>query len=151
MRRYELTLIATLLSEGPSVCLDKPISIHEYLAPFYAMNPLQESFFVVCLNRRNFAIGAHRISLGSLVSTIASPREVFRIALLEGGTAAIVVGHNHPSGFADPSSADIMITRGLRDASKVLDIELLDHVISGEPSDAPNGRAYYSFREAGLL
>jgi len=63
----------------------------------------------------------------------------------------MIVAHNHPSGDPAPSAADITVTRMLRDAAKVLDIELLDHVIAGDAKANPQGRGVYSFREAGLL
>jgi DNA repair protein RadC len=75
---------------------------------------------------------------------------VFRIAIQHGATA-IVCAHNHPSGDPGPSAADVQVTRQLREAAKTVDIELLDHVVVGEPSADPQGRGYYSFREAGIL
>jgi DNA repair protein RadC len=65
--------------------------------------------------------------------------------------AAIVCVHNHPSGDPGPSAADLSITKLLREASKTVEIDLLDHVIIGTKDDDPLGRGYYSFREAGLL
>jgi len=59
--------------------------------------------------------------------------------------------HNHPSGDPAPSSADIQVTRRLREAAAAVDIELADHLILGAKSSDPAGRGYYSFREAGLL
>lgn len=79
-----------------------------------------------------------------------APREVFRGAILA-SASALVVAHNHPSGDPAPSSADIVVTRMLRDAAKVIDIELLDHVIVGEKTADPLGVGFYSFRGANLL
>ena len=59
--------------------------------------------------------------------------------------------HNHPSGDPAPSSADVQVTRQLREAARALDIELLDHVILGQPAADPRGLGWYSFRQAGLL
>ena len=70
------------------------------------------------------------------------PREIFEIAILE-GAAAIIVMHNHPSGDSNPSSEDLEITKQLISCGKILDIEVLDHVIFGNNS-------YYSLRENGV-
>lgn len=71
-------------------------------------------------------------------------------AILAGATA-LVVAHNHPSGDPAPSAADQQITHVLRDAAKIIDIELLDHVIVGDVKADPQKVGHYSFREAGLL
>jgi DNA repair protein RadC len=63
----------------------------------------------------------------------------------------LIVAHNHPSGDPGPSQADIHVTRTLREAAKILQIDLLDHVIVGDVKSDPQARGYYSFREAGLL
>ena len=63
----------------------------------------------------------------------------------------IVVAHNHPSGDPAPSAPDMVVTRMLREAAKVLDIELLDHVIVGDAKADPLARGTFSFRESGLL
>jgi DNA repair protein RadC len=68
------------------------------------------------------------ISIGSLTSNIIHPREVFRPAL-EYSASAVILAHNHPSGIAKPSEADIAITRQIVEAGKILGINLLDHVI----------------------
>jgi DNA repair protein RadC len=64
---------------------------------------------------------------------------------------AIICVHNHPSGDPAPSGPDITVTRQLREAAKIVDIELLDHVIVGKAECDPLTRGYFSFREAGLL
>jgi DNA repair protein RadC len=75
---------------------------------------------------------------------------VFRAAILA-NAAAIIVSHNHPSGDPAPSAADLHVTRQLREASRAIDITLLDHVIVGEPEADPTGKGFYSFREGGLI
>jgi DNA repair protein RadC len=81
---------------------------------------------------------------------LVHPREAFRAAIQNGATA-IVCAHNHPSGDPAPSSADIQVTRRLREAAVAIDIELIDHVVVGEKAADPANRGFYSFREAGLL
>lgn len=109
-----------------------------------------EKFWVLCLNRKNRLLKQVEITSGTATSSLAHPREVFREAIRQGATAVVCV-HNHPSGDPAPSAADVQVTRQLRDAAKAVDIELLDHVIVGRPTADPQGRGFYSFREAGVL
>jgi DNA repair protein RadC len=113
-------------------------------------HPEQESFWVIALNRKNFAKGRQMISLGSATAAIAHPREIFRAAILMSATAIICV-HNHPSGDPHPSSADLQLTRQIREAARTVEIELLDHVIIGEIDADPLKKGFYSFRENGLV
>jgi DNA repair protein RadC len=150
MRVFECKLTYSLVSLGEEIQLNHPDKVAGYLRSAFDENPLQEAFYGVYLDRKNHPLGRHLITLGTLNSTLVSPREVFRGAILA-GAAALVVAHNHPSGDPAPSAADITVTRMLRDAAKVLDIELLDHVIVGDAKADPLARGVYSFREAGLL
>jgi DNA repair protein RadC len=111
---------------------------------------MQEAFYCVYLDRKNHPMGRHLITLGTATSTLVSPKEVFRGAIIA-GAVALIVAHNHPSGDPAPSSADIQVTRQLREASRILDIQMLDHVVCGEAKADPHRRGFYSFREAGLL
>lgn len=83
----------------------------------------------------------HVVSVGSLSETLAHPREIFRVAVLAGGYAIVLV-HNHPSGNCTPSLADRRMTKRMLEAAALLDIPLLDHVIVGT-----GRRPYFSFRE----
>ncbi|MEI6107003.1 MAG: DNA repair protein RadC [Opitutae bacterium] len=109
-----------------------------------------EKFWVLCLNRKNRLLKQVEITSGTATSSLAHPREVFRAAIRHGATAVVCV-HNHPSGDPAPSAADVQVTRQLREAAKAVDIDLLDHVIVGRAAADPQGRGYYSFREAGVL
>jgi DNA repair protein RadC len=109
-----------------------------------------EKFWVLCLNRRHRLLKRVEMTSGTANATLAHPREVFRIAVRE-GASAIACSHNHPSGDPTPSSADVEVTRMLREASRAVDIPLVDHVIVGQPGADPAGRGYYSFREAGMV
>lgn len=88
----------------------------------------QEVFRVLLLNQRNYLMGKHTVSKGTISMTLVHPREVFRPALVQ-SAANIVVVHNHPSGDAEPSSDDIQTTRRLVAAGKLLGVNVLDHVI----------------------
>ena len=109
-----------------------------------------EKFWVLCLNRKNRLLKRIEVTSGTATAALAHPREVFREAVREAATAIVCV-HNHPSGDPAPSAADIQVTRQIRDAAKALDIDLLDHVIVGQPANDPTGLGYYSFRAAGLV
>ena len=80
------------------------------------------------LNSRFQVIHEEIISIGSLTANIVHPREVFQPAL-EYGAVAVIVAHNHPSGFLEPTEADIEATDQLFEAGRVLGVELLDHLI----------------------
>jgi DNA repair protein RadC len=150
MRVFECKISYSLVSLGEEISLDRPDKIAAYLRSAFDENPMQEAFYCVYLDRKNHPLGRHLITLGTLDSTLVSPREVFRGAILA-GASALVVAHNHPSGNPAPSSADVRVTRMLRDAAKTLEIPLLDHVVVGDVKADPQKRGIYSFREAGLL
>jgi DNA repair protein RadC len=109
-----------------------------------------EKFWVLCLNRKNRLIKRVEITSGTATVALAHPREVFRAAVRE-SAACIICAHNHPSGDPAPSAPDIHVTRQLREASRAVDIELLDHVIVGRIAADPTGKGFYSFRDAGML
>jgi DNA repair protein RadC len=150
MRVFECKLSYSLVSLGEEVQLDRPDKVADYLRSAFDENPLQEAFYCVYLDRKNHPLGRHLITLGTVNATLVSCREVFRGAIVA-GCSAMVVAHNHPSGDPAPSTGDLNVTRRLRDAAKMLEIELLDHVIVGEAHADPLGRGVYSFREAGLI
>lgn len=109
-----------------------------------------EKFWVLCLDRKNRLIRRVESTSGTATSSLVHPREVFRDAIRL-SAAAILVTHNHPSGDPAPSRADIQVTRQLREASRVIGIDLLDHIILGRKNNDPHGLGLYSFNEAGLI
>jgi DNA repair protein RadC len=96
-------------------------------------NPECECLVVLILNTRHRIKGHYLVSIGTLDTILCHPREIFRLAVMA-SAAAIVVAHNHPSGEATPSEADIKITRDLIRAGQLLKIEVLDHIIMGRPN-----------------
>lgn len=127
--------------------LDSPALIWELLGT--EMRALhRESLRVVLLDTKYHLLRVEEISLGSLSESVAHPREIFRPALIYAAYAVVVV-HNHPSGDPAPSRADHNLTRRLREAAELLQIQLLDHVIVGN-GDAGR-QPWFSFREAGAL
>lgn len=103
-----------------------PIDIWKDMRSAYASK--KEYFYVYYLDTRNNIIKKELISLGSLNASIVHPREVFEPAI-RNLCAHIILSHNHPSGDSTPSEADILVTKKLQSAGKILDIEVLDHVI----------------------
>jgi DNA repair protein RadC len=108
----------------------------------YAMSD-KEHFLAVTLNGGHNIIQIHVVSIGTTNSTVVYPRDVFYEAIKE-HASAIIVCHNHPSGLVEPSDEDIECTKQLLEASKIVGIPILDHIIIDYSS-------YYSFMESGLL
>src|SRR3954465_13360471 len=108
-----------------------------------------ENFQVVLLNTRRRLIRTESISQGTLDTLLVHPREVFKMAI-NGGAAAIVLAHNHPSGDPTPSEADIKVTRDLIRAGQLLKIEVLDHIILGRATHE-RPKDYVSLRELGYF
>jgi DNA repair protein RadC len=104
----------------------------------------KEHLWVIGLNTKGRIKFVDLVHLGSLDGNLASPREVFRRAVMN-GVKTVIIAHNHPSGDPKPSPKDCHITKKLYKAGQVLEIELLDHVIVGE-----QGR-YFSFGDAGKI
>jgi len=90
-----------------------------------------ENFLVFWLNSANKVTGFEKVTIGTLNSSIVSPREVYRGAIVN-NCANIIVAHNHPSGNIEPSNEDISITKKLVECGKILDINLYDHIIFGD-------------------
>jgi DNA repair protein RadC len=104
----------------------------------------REHFVVLMLDQKNHVIGIHTVSMGSLTASIVHPREVYKAAILA-NAAAILCGHNHPSGDPQPSREDRAITLRLVEAGKLLGINVVDHIIIGSAGK------YFSFADEGLL
>jgi len=109
----------------------------------YEMQALEkEHLRVILLDTRNHVIEIHEVYRGSLNASVVRVGEVFTPAVRR-NAASILVVHNHPSGDPSPSPEDISITRSLLQAGKLLQIELLDHIIIGQGK-------YVSLKEKGL-
>lgn len=106
-----------------------PKQVEDYLS--VQMRDYQrEVFSVLLLDSRHQLLGYHELFHGTIDTTSVHPREVVKLAL-EKNAAAVIVAHNHPSGMAEPSNADIDITQRLKKALALIDIRLLDHFIIG--------------------
>ncbi len=101
----------------------------------------KEHFYMIALNSGNHSIT--EVSIGSLDSSIVHPREVFEEAI-KNKAASVIFVHNHPSGDTDPSEDDLIITKRLVEAGKILGIEVNDHIIITKTG-------FFSFKKKGLI
>lgn len=104
---------------------------------------LVEQFKVMLLNRANRVLGICTLTSGCVTGTIADPKQVFSVALITNATY-IILAHNHPSGSAAPSSADVALTARMKAAGELLELKVLDHVIV-------TTEGFYSFAHEGTL
>jgi DNA repair protein RadC len=104
---------------------------------------LQESFVVLYLNRANQILGYYKHSVGGIAGTVADPRIIFATGVAS-ASSGIILSHNHPSGNLTPSQADIDLTRKIKEGGRLLEIQLLDHLIVTKTG-------YYSFADEGLI
>ena len=109
----------------------------------FANNPTREHFGLIYLNGANKVIASEILFTGSLTTSQVHPREIIKRALEE-NAAAIVAGHNHPSGNLHPSQDDLQITKKIKLACETVEIALHDHVIV-------TSEGYYSFADRGLI
>ena len=108
----------------------------------------KETLVCVLLNAKLKPFAYNKISVGTVTETLAHPREIIRPVICTGAFGFALM-HNHPSGDPRPSRADSQLTTRIREASEMLQIRFIDHVIVGEPE---NGRLpYFSFKEAGHI
>jgi DNA repair protein RadC len=117
---------------------NSPEGFANALIPLF-QSEVKEKFMVACLNKSNKLIDLKEIFVGSLDASIVHPREIFRVAI-ENSSAGIILIHNHPSENAEASDADIKITKQVIAAGKILDIQVIDHIIIA-------GNNYLSFVE----
>ena len=103
----------------------------------------QEHFLCITLDGASHIINTRTVFIGTLNQSLVHPREVFADAIAD-RAAGIIIAHNHPSGTLSASRADVQITERLKEVSKLVGIELLDHVILAK-------EGYYSFSDEGLL
>ena len=104
---------------------------------------LYESFYILMLNRANKVLGYRCISTGGVSGTVVDPKSIFQTALLT-NASSLILAHNHPSGNLNPSEADIKITRKLKSAGELLEINVLDHLIIAD-------EGFYSFADEGSI
>jgi DNA repair protein RadC len=102
-----------------------------------------EEIYALLLNRANRALGFSRISIGGTTGTVVDTKVIFQTAL-KANSHSLILCHNHPSGNLKPSDADIKITKAIKEAGRIMEIPLLDHLIITD-------EGYYSFADEGIL
>ena len=123
--------------------MDAPQVVRDWLRLRVGGKP-HEEFGCIWLNARHEVIEAGELFRGTLTQTSVYPREVVKLCLAR-NAAAVIFAHNHPSGAAEPSTADELLTRTLKDALALVDVRVLDHFV------VPAHGAPVSFAERGLL
>ena len=88
----------------------------------------KEHFYILALDSRNNLIKMNNVSIGTLDASLVHPREVFKEAI-QASAAKVIIAHNHPSGDSEPSEGDLVITNRLVEAGRILEIEVVDHII----------------------
>jgi DNA repair protein RadC len=130
-----VTLRDCPVPEEMKIC-EEPHQVADYwrlhIVPHPYFNQDCECLVVLLLNIRKRVKGHHLVSIGTMDTVLVHPREVFSVAVAM-KAAAIVLIHNHPSGDPTPSDADIKVTKDLIRAGQLLKIDVIDHVIMGNP------------------
>ena len=135
-----------LREERQSLTIDNPLAIADLCSEMRFLD--RESLRVVLLDAKQHLIKVATVSQGTLNEAPAHPREIFKPVITHSAYSFVMV-HNHPSGDPAPSQADLRLTRRLVEASRILEIQLLDHVIIG--TAAPGRNSYFSFKEGGVI
>ncbi len=139
-----LELARRAIDEGlrRDAVLNSPDRVRQYLQLQLGRRE-HEVFAVLFLDAQNRLLKCEELFRGTLTQTSVHPREVVKQALRH-NAAAVILAHNHPSGVAEPSRADELLTRALKDALALVEVRVLDHLIVA-------GNATVSFAERGLI
>lgn len=139
---YKLKTIQIKVSEPPrgGIKIGSSTTAAKLLYTIYDdLDDDQEHFVVLFLDAKNYITGFKVLFSGSQTGSLIDTRIIFRNAILFGATA-IILSHNHPSGDFSPSNEDISITKKCIEVGKLLDIQVLDHIIISQ-------EGWFSFRE----
>ena len=136
-----LAILTARIKAGP--LMDSPRAVREYLTVQAAKHDAREVFGVMFLDAQNRVIEFKELFTGTLTQTSVYPREVVREALRL-NAAAVILSHNHPSGETRPSRADEVLTSTLKTALALVDVRVLDHIITA-------GGDSLSMAEKGLI
>ncbi|MCC6837884.1 MAG: JAB domain-containing protein [Bacteroidia bacterium] len=130
------------LSECPIVISSKDADVQVRKVWSDKIHYLEESLMML-LNRANRLIGYTKLSIGGTTGTVVDLKVIFQTAL-KANAQSIILFHNHPSGNLKPSEADKTITKNIKEAGRLMEIPLLDHIII-------TSEGYFSFADEGLL
>src|SRR5690554_2222117 len=144
--KTKLFELKKLQTDFPNVKITQTSEAFKFIRPFYGDDiEVFESMFILLMNRPNNTIGYAKISQGGIVASVVDITIIAKFAL-DTLASGIILAHNHPSGNMTPSSADKQITRKVKSALNLIDVELLDHLIIH-----PSEHRYYSFVNEGEL
>ena len=129
------------------VYISDSMELFRYISPSLIDLPCEE-FWAIYMNHRNKVLFKQRISIGGITETPVDLRKIFSIAL-EKNAVRIALAHNHPSGHLTPSKPDKSLTHNIMQAGKILNIDVMDHIIVGV--DDNNRPDYYSFLDNGIM
>ena len=135
-----LEILFTRMKHGDA--LGSPGTVRDYLR-LLLHDRQHEVFVVILLDAQNHVLATEELFRGTLTQTSVYPREIVKLAL-QHNAAAVIFAHNHPSGVAEPSQADQLLTANLKSALALVDIRVLDHIVV-------TGAVALSFAERGLL
>jgi DNA repair protein RadC len=116
--------------------------VRDLLLPYF-VDLTHEEFYCVYLNRSNKVLKIEQVSKGGISGTVTDIRIILKTAVLN-TASGLIVSHNHPSGNLNPSESDTKITKKIKEAGNLMDVQLLDHLIICNSE-------YYSFADNGLL
>lgn len=135
----------TKVKASDRVQLNNSVETYKFLMSTWDHNKLelQEQFKVILMNCKNHVLGLYKLSTGGVTGTVADPKLIF-MAALKANSNTIIVTHNHPSGDPQPSIADKNLTKKIKEAGRLPDISVHDHLIVTR-------HFYYSFADKGLM
>jgi len=126
MKKFELKSLQT---NFPNVKIRESYDAVDVIRQFYGDDiEIYESCFILLLNNANMTIGYAKISQGGITSTVVDVRIIAKYAV-ESLATSVIIAHNHPSGNTKQSDADEQVSKKVREALKLFDIFLLDHII----------------------
>ncbi|TDG94938.1 RadC family protein [Cardinium endosymbiont of Culicoides punctatus] len=138
----ELTRRRAYETNSKKELVDSSAKAYALLRPDLTDKLIEEAW-ILLLNRSNYLIKKVKISSGGITATIVDPSSIFRL-VLEHQATGIILAHNHPSGDHSPSNADIQLTHRIVNAGKLLNIDIMDHIIFTDSS-------YFSFSDQRIL
>jgi DNA repair protein RadC len=137
----------TNIKPSERIKIEDSKKVYSVLKTVYDYNTIEhkESFYAMYLNRANKLLAVILISEGGTSACLVDVKIIFQAALRV-NASAIILSHNHPSGQLQPSNADIQITNNVKEAAKLLDMQVIEHIIV-----TPEDDKYYSFADNGQI
>lgn len=139
---FELGRRRQELEPTERLAIKTPTQAYELFKPLLS-DLRHEEFYIAMLDRANQLIKTEHISKGGMSATVVDVRLICKF-LIENNASCVILAHNHPSGNLNPSNEDIQLTKKLKEATKLFDISILDHIIVGDNS-------YTSLADKGLI